>query len=150
MRLQRGPGTCGAAVIVNCLRVFGKKIPQKRIENLAGTTPELGTNEDGILTALAALSYVGHPFQEKSKNKAIEWLDEILQQGPVILSVDSANHWVAVIGKTVDRYIVIDSTNTQKNLKENGIHMQSKKDLLLHWYNKTDKNLYGISVKPGS
>jgi ABC-type bacteriocin/lantibiotic exporter with double-glycine peptidase domain len=150
MKLQRGPGTCGAAVIVNCLRVFGKKIPQKRIESLAGTTPEHGTDENGILTALASLSYVGLPYQGPAKLKAIEWLDDALHAGPVILSVENGNHWVAVVGKAVDRYIVVDSTNTKRNLKENGIHVLSKKELLRQWYNKTDRLLYGIAVNQGN
>ena len=144
MRYQKTNYSCGAAAIANALRCFGKKIPERTLIKLSETNKD-GADEHNIRKALTSLSY---PHQEIAANTPPAILDPTLNSGqPIIMSVDNAKHWVTVIGKVGDRYILVDSTNTIVNKKENGVHLISRRELLRRWRCKNEPyKYYGISV----
>lgn len=63
-----------------------------------------------------------------------------------MLAVDAWQHWVLCIGRCVDRYIIIDSSNTVANKAENGIHVISRKELVRRWFHKEKKTLDAVAL----
>jgi ABC-type bacteriocin/lantibiotic exporter with double-glycine peptidase domain len=146
MNFQLRKGVCGPAAIVNSLRCFGVRVSQKRVIKLAGTDEDTGTDEYGILSALTALGFSGTPYAGKTKTDALTWLTHALGSGPVIICVNNWDHWVTVIAKSVDKYVVIDSSNTLHNKRENGVHVYSSRELVKKWFNTKEMCLYAIAI----
>lgn len=143
MRFQKEPGHCGVTVIANALRCFGKKVSEKKIRALTNLDEE-GVDEVGIKKALEELGFLGIEFTPGTKAAALLSLGN---QFPSIICVDNWNHWVLLLGKVQDRYILIDSSRTVKNTSENGIHVVSEKELLKRWKNKGEAvPFFGIHV----
>jgi len=148
MRYQAKSYSCGAASIVNTLRCFGKKIAEHHIWPLANTN-EHGTDENGIIAALSYLGYSTSIIASNTRKEAIWELDQALALFPVILSVQQDRHWVTVISKTCGRYVVIDPANTDRSIRENGVYIMNKNELLKYWlhpYGEPAK-YYGIIVR---
>lgn len=145
MNFQLPGGVCGPAAIVNTLRCFGVRVSQRKVKKLAGTDAN-GTDEFGMITALSELGFYGTEYLSKVKTEALTWLTHALGSGPVIICVDGWGHWVTVIGKSADRFIVVDSSNTIYNKRENGVHVYTGRDLIKRWYNKREGSLYAIAV----
>lgn len=152
MRYQQVAWSCGAASVVNALRAFGQRVDESRVRTHA-STDETGTGNVGILAALRVFGLAAVEYNGTSKNHAWRWLQGALLQGSVIiLSVDRWTHWVTCIGLIGDRVILIDSTNTIANQRENGTHVISKEKLIRRWYHakKSDEcSLYAICVSKG-
>lgn len=145
VKYQQTSFSCGAAAIINAVRCLGKKIPERTARAIAGTTPEDGTSPEGIVQGLETLGLQGEIFEKWSAQEA---LSELIKTTPAIICTQNAQHWVVVIG-TIDkdkRFIVIDSSRTQKNMKENGIHVLTERELRKVWQTKGDK-YFGIIVK---
>lgn len=135
MRLQQDSYSCGVLAIVNAMLCYGRKISERRIKAHSRTTFQGGTDEKGMLAALEALGSKGSKVLE-SKIRAIvfEELDAHLAAGdPAILCVDEYSHWIAVIGKLGDKYVVFDSLNSKKNAQEHGVHVLTKGLLGRRW-----------------
>jgi len=161
MRYQQRPYSCGAAAVVNALRCYGKKVPEKLIRNKAGTNKKKGTQEDpetdektgefrpGMKETLRTFGFFGDGFTERTVVDAFTLLDNYLILGhPVIICVQKFEHWVVVVGKLgEDKYIVIDSSRWSYNKQENGVHVMAKKKLTKFWKHKTKKVLSGFAVK---
>lgn len=151
MKFQRDTWSCGAAVVVNALRVFGVKVNEYTIRGVSGTTRSQGTDEEGIMRAVRAWGFSAAPYTTNSKHNAWEWLHGKLNHGsPVILCFDSWEHWVVAIGSLDDLVIVIDSANFKVNKKENGTQVYTKKQLMRRWRNGRKSidsdRLYAIAV----
>ena len=56
MRYQQRPYSCGAAAVVNALRCYGKRIPEKLVRSRAGTTKKDGTQEEPMNMASQRMS----------------------------------------------------------------------------------------------
>lgn len=124
MRFQSGPGYCGAAAIVNALRCFGERVREETVAKHAGTTREHGTQEHGIKQALERFECSFEDIIETRYATAQEKLVEHLTQGrPVIMLVESGNHWVTAVGLLGNRVIIYDSQNYAWNKAENGVHI---------------------------
>lgn len=152
MRFQETSYSCGAAAILNVARCFGKRIPERVARSIAETTPD-GTDEDGIINALATLGLEGKKFSEQYFDSAIEYIRKNLNASngyPSIICTQNMQHWVVIIGGTdnYERYIIIDSSRTKRNLKENGIQILSKKELRKIWQERgTPTSFFGITVQ---
>lgn len=147
MKYQKLTFSCGPAAIVNALRVFGKRVAEARVRKFTNTTKENGTDEFGVMAGLSGLGFSYHQYNSSSRQEAVNWLTGAISNSqPVILCVDNHSHWITIIGKVGDRFILIDSANTQANIKENGTHVVSLKQLTYRWRSK-DKDYYGIAVK---
>lgn len=146
MRYQEYSWSCGPCAIVNSCRVFGLKIPERKIRKFSKTSKELGTDEFGIINALKELNFNYIEYKTKSKKEAINWLTgAVTNSQPTILCVDSWTHWVVIVGKIGSRFILVDSTKTKSNIKENGIHFLSSRQLMRRWVSK-EKEMYAIAT----
>lgn len=146
MRFQERKWSCGSSAVVNCLRCYGIKVPERRVRSYSGTTEEHGADEFGIKDALNSLGFVAHEYTSPKRIEAVTWLTgALVMSQPCILCVDSWSHWVTVVGKIGDRFIIIDPANTKTNKSENGIHIVSKKQLTRRWASK-DNMFYAIAV----
>lgn len=116
------------------------------MRKLTNTTKENGTDEFGIISGIKGIGFKCIEYTTKSKKEAINWLTgAVMNTQPTILCVDSWSHWVVVVGKIGDRFVLIDSTKTISNVKENGIHVLSPKQLMRRWVSK-EKNIYAIAM----
>lgn len=131
MRYQERTFSCGAASVLNAARCFGRRIPERIVRSVAETTPEVGTNDDGIVRALAVAGLHGTVFASSDFRVAIAALADT----PAIICVQNLQHWVTVIGRTDGgrRWIIVDSARTKANIRENGVAVLDKKALKKAW-----------------
>lgn len=150
MRYQETSFSCGAAAVLNAARCLGKRIPERSIRAIADTTPD-GTDDSGIIKALTVLGLEGWTFEENHASCAVEKITNNLHSTvglPTIICTMNLQHWVVVIATTdnQDRFVVVDSSRTKKNMKENGVQVLSKKELIKTWQTRSGK-FFGIVVR---
>jgi ABC-type bacteriocin/lantibiotic exporter with double-glycine peptidase domain len=149
MKYQEKSYSCGAAVVLNAARCFGKRIPERIIRSIAETTSDEGTQEDGIVRALGILGLTAHAFTIPDFDLALEQIRLGLVTGnPTILCTWNLQHWVLVIGATDNftRYIIIDSSNSKRNKKENGVRILLTSELRRSWQMRKG-GFYGINIR---
>lgn len=152
MRFQETEYSCGAAAVLNAARCFGKRIPERIARSIAETTPD-GTDDSGIIKALNILGLEGTAFEYPFFDNAMEEVRDNLnyfQGNPTIICIQNLQHWVVVVGGTdsYDRYIVVDSARTKKNMKENGVQVLSEKELRKLWQTrKSGCGFFGITIR---
>jgi ABC-type bacteriocin/lantibiotic exporter with double-glycine peptidase domain len=145
MRYQEYSHTCGPSAVVNALKCFGKHYREKTIEKLYGTTEEEGTNEEKLIAGIRALGWQATALELGNGKEAFHNLWLALSSAPVLLCVDSDNHWVTATGKIGRRVIIVDPKNTVANRKENGVHVVSAVELIRRWRN-SDNQHYGLVI----
>lgn len=151
MKRQEFPWSCGSAAVRNALRAYGHKVSERQIRALAGTTPEEGTDEIGILAAIRGLGYKAAEYSTNSPTQAWAWLSGCLVSGTVvILCVECWEHWCVAFGLLGDMIAVFDSSNFKKVIAENGTFTWKKPTLMKKWKNSR-KNVdsprfYAIAV----
>lgn len=138
MRFQQRPYWCGPASIQNALRALGSRVGQERIAKIAGSTKEDGTDEKGIFKALSSLGYKHEELTTDVWNHAKAWIDDQIIAGrPVLLCIESWQHWVCIVGglggRPDLRYIVVDPARYEHNKSENGVHSWGWKRLAKDW-----------------
>jgi ABC-type bacteriocin/lantibiotic exporter with double-glycine peptidase domain len=147
MKFQKDVYSCGVASIINALRCFCVKIPEKRVRAHSATKEEYGTSEHGIKNALERLGYLGRDLVCGNKDEACWGVGEAIEDGsPVVLLLDRRQHWAVCIGRIGDRFIVFDSTRTKQNKEEHGVHVYRATQLASRW-RQADGTYYGIVVK---
>lgn len=151
MRYQMKPYSCGAAAVVNALRCLGKNISEKNVRKLAFTTEEKGTDEHGIISSLRQLGRDGTAFEFEKFDEAFSELESWIDEGyPVIICTWSMQHWVTVVGKMGRSpgngvsFIVVDPSNSERNTRENGVKVMTKKQLKVSWKSR-EKKFFGIA-----
>lgn len=141
--------TCGPAAVVNACRVLGYPATEKQATLWCRTTPKSGTDQAGIVSGLWRAGLTGVPFETKDEYHASQRLED--RNLPLIICVNGWDHWVTVIGHTADdlglRSIVIDSANTIKNRRTNGVHVYAWEDLKKIWGHGRRKKYAGVSVR---
>jgi ABC-type bacteriocin/lantibiotic exporter with double-glycine peptidase domain len=147
MRMNVEVGYCGLATVVNVLRVFGVRVSWRNLRSLTGTTAA-GTDEQGIVYALRNYGCSVDTAHNDKVGLAWSWLIGNLTTGrPVILCCDNVSHWLAAIGLIGERIILFDSTRTQANVLECGVHVLSRRQLLRRWSARDGEHrFYGIAV----
>jgi ABC-type bacteriocin/lantibiotic exporter with double-glycine peptidase domain len=146
MRIQELEYSCGAAAIRNALCCFGKLFTEEQIRQAAGTH-ENGTDEDGVVSALKFLGFSSEQFETKKNEIARRKLLENLDDGsPVMLAVDRDTHWLSVVGRIGDRFLIFDSQQEPRNLRENGVQVLTFRGLLRRWKKKNGA-MYGIVIQ---
>lgn len=150
MRYQKDPYSCGPAAVINALRCFGKNLPERAVRVFSSTTPERGTDEHGIIAALRGLGFDGETFERSSFDEAFDEVRSNIDEGyPVILCIWYMQHWVTVVGSfgrdpgNGTRLVVADPSNSDRNAKENGIKILTKKQLKKSWRSR-DGKYFGI------
>lgn len=149
MYFQKTNYTCGPASIRIAMRALGHTpISEKQLEEICGTTPAEGTDEEGIKRALL---HYGCTYHEINTDSVAEADMELYGTGPVILCLDKWTHWACVIGWSGNRVIVADPARYGYNTKTNGILMYDTLTLLRRWRRgkrkiKDGGAFYGIAV----
>lgn len=150
MKIQRTAYKCGVYALMNALRAHGVKMSEKRIMAHTSTTRAEGTTEHGILNAIERLGFEHAEIKVEDQDEAWAAVTDSVSEGnPVILSVDTADHWLTVIGTIGDCVVVFDSDSVDPaNRKEHGTHVWTVEQLFKRWKMVND-SYYGISVKEG-
>ena len=151
MRYQRNNG-CGPAAVVNAAKALGIRVRHPQATKASGAGHD-GVDETGIMQAVRDAGLSARPFSSNDRKESWDWLRGALVSGRVvILCVDSWSHWVLTCGLLgVDRIILIDSTRSERNKRENGIHVLTYHTLVRRWWNARqwangERRLYAICV----
>jgi ABC-type bacteriocin/lantibiotic exporter with double-glycine peptidase domain len=124
--------SCGTLSVMNVAKVLGVDVSYDEAKSLAGTTSRNGTSRSGIRRALNTLGFSAIPYSTNNSSNALRWLWKWSYTCPIILLVDSNEHWVSVTGRVSDKIILIDpSPNLHKG--ENGVHTLGREELLQRW-----------------
>lgn len=147
MRTQLRHWSCGAAALVNAVLALGRSTSEGRVRKLAGTTQE-GTDEHGLMEAARALGLTATPTSSADSAAAWAFVRASLLDGrPCLLCIDGWGHWATAIGIVGERVIVVDPSNTVRNLKEGGVHVMTRTKLLRRWRNRSeDAPFYAIAI----
>ncbi len=116
----------------------------------AATSAE-GTDERGMLRAIAHYGHRGKEYQAESGKRSWDWLRASLGRGcPTLLCVDQWNHWVTVVGRLGAELLVFDpDASDGRRKKYSGLEVYTKHELLGRWvYTEEEcgRIYYGISV----
>lgn len=148
MRLQIDDYSCGPCAIVNALAAIGITAPISKVARLAGTDAEKGTDENGVMNALAKLSveHVALRFPDDASTWA--GVTQALDAGSsVVMCVDGVDHWIAIIGRIGDRVVAFDSQRTADNLRENGVCVYDEVELAERCRDSRDRSWhYGVRL----
>lgn len=142
MRYQERSWSCGAAAVVNAALCFGRRVPERLVRTVAETTPD-GTDEGGIVRALCTLGLKGTIFNGVDFRFALACVADT----PAIVCAYNLQHWVTLAGRTDGgrRYIVIDSSNVKRNVRENGVAVLDRRGLRKIWQTRNGE-FFGILV----
>lgn len=114
MRYQSHRAACGAAALHNALQALGISRSEEELGGLAGTTAD-GTSSRGMIKAIKAIGTDHELIGKNMRWKDIEsaqvglWFLVANKGRPVILCTEDFGHWVACVGYTGGRFIVVDS-----------------------------------------
>lgn len=139
MKFQNRKHSCGPAALHNALEALGFSRSEDELAALCQTTSE-GTSEVGIKRAAKALDRSFTTLSEKRFKVAnLELFQHLYSHGTAVICINEYSHWVAVVGLTNRRYIVVDSADN---------------NLVLFWDEETlekkwagSGNFYGILFK---
>lgn len=134
MRYQDTSFSCGPSSLVNAIRVFGKRVSERRIRTLASCSEDEGTDEAGLISAARSLKFTASTHWSSDQTAAWSFIRANVMDGrPCLICIDQWQHWVTVVGIVGDHVLVIDPANTKKNKAENGVYSLSRRELLKRW-----------------
>jgi ABC-type bacteriocin/lantibiotic exporter with double-glycine peptidase domain len=118
MRFQSSRSACGPAALHNALSALGVNRSEDELIQLTGQKPE-GTSTQGLVKAIKHISesvtpgLVGTTVSWRNRDDAFIGLWWYLTERgrPLILCVDSFDHWVACTGYLGYRFAVMDSAD---------------------------------------
>lgn len=151
MELQEKKFSCGPSALRAALYMMGRTVTEAALRKWAGTTPD-GTDERGMLRALSHYGVRGKEHQLESAKESWKWLRRKLSRGrPVILCVDSWQHWLTVVGTIGGKVLVFDPDSTgNRRKKYSGLRLYTETELAARWAysdEETKRNVYyGIVV----
>lgn len=137
---QQRPWSCGPAALATAARLLGVQVDEDQLRRVAGTDPEDGTDEHGLVRAARAVGIGVVEFADESADNA--WNDlvgALLDDRPVILCVDEWEHWVTAVEVGPDGVTLADP--------EDGTLLEvGRGDLLARWRGPPDepRPFYGI------
>ena len=134
MKFQSHKSSCGPAALHNALAALGINRSEDELGVLCKTTSEGGTSVRGLLGAIRSVSTTDLPLL----GQALRWRKEddaqiglwyyIAERGrPIILCVDSFEHWVTCAGHLGTRFGVIDSSDNRM------VIFYTLKELVVRW-----------------
>lgn len=151
MRFQRTSFDCSAAAIWNAAAALGATVDYWELVEASGARTA-GASEAGVLQAVRASGLSGRPFDSSDRHEAWSFVKgELISGRAVVLCLDSWSHWACVVGLIGDRVILVDSSRSKRNKRENGVHSVSHTSLMRRWWNARrwadgERRLYAICV----
>lgn len=122
MRMQDTAANCGPASLSNALAALGIVKTQQECERLCKTTAQDGTSQKQLAAGARLAGRYGSGVVKHTKQfSALVELEHYLRMGrPMILCVDSGEHWVAAIGMLGHRFLVADPADNELVLSYDG------------------------------
>lgn len=142
MRLQSSQASCGAAAVHNALCALGREPSLEACEKACRVDATDGTSPKRLVAGVKAMGgEVVAEIKERESDVGLLRLDKATTMGLVgILVVDADSHWVTVVGRLGDRYLVADSADSEL------IRSLSAKDLVERWKGEGRKPYYAVLV----
>lgn len=129
---QHNSFSCGTYAIINAITALGGETSYDEVKRLAGTSYRGGTTRIGILKALSALDYRGIPYRTSSPDYGWRFARKWATINPLIMLVDSHEHYFVATGLIGDRVIVVDS-GADVSGNELGTFSYGRGELLTRW-----------------
>lgn len=138
---------CGPFALKYALAVLGIFKNEDQIGISAESTWWAGTDEIGLTQAARKFNCELKYFYSDLASLAIKMLNKQLKNRyPCILSVNNWEHWIVVINRTKDKYVIVDSGKTKV------ISSISQKKMVKMWrYHDREENYSsfdGYTLKP--
>lgn len=149
IRLQSQQNGCGPSTVANILRSLGLDTTEDQVSKrakLAGSVndphPGLGTVEAQIMRCLEAMKVSHFQMMAHTPELAVAALRGQLVLGrPAMLAVDNDDHWIGVIGVQGDRFVTVDSADSELVVCPSGVEIAKR------WGGATDPpRFYAIVV----
>lgn len=101
---------CGPFALKHGLIMLGRIVDEKKISKVAGASWWNGADEIKLARAAKVYDCELKLIRRKSAARAKSELLHALRKGhPALLCVDQWNHWITVVGRERDRFVLIDS-----------------------------------------
>jgi hypothetical protein len=125
---QPNDWTCGPFALKHALITLGRLESTEELARAAGTHWWTGTDEIGLAKAARRQDCL-LPMQRKRRGDVArkELVHFLKKRLPVLLCVDDWGHWITVVGREKDSFVVIDS------LLDPVIHVLSWRELWRRW-----------------
>jgi len=143
---------CAPTALGNALRMYGKKVSNKRLIDVTDAAKNDGCNEFLLMQGIREL---GFQYREINTDQSLTARIAICSFVPTLLCIHTDNpwdHWVCVYPGLLN-WFLFDSENNRKNHAENGCHVVSWRQLVRLWrapakeqVDVGDKTYYGIQV----
>lgn len=149
MRYQSTDHFCGPAAVANALRALGRNVTEMQVEAAVAKAHRKGepkavegTSHIQIKKALEVMKYRYAEFSLAHAEAAWRTLRSYLLDGnPVMLSVDSDEHWICAIGIIGTRILVADAADSELVLS------YDREEMLRRWGSASDVVIYyGIAI----
>lgn len=136
MKYQSTSHGCGPAALCNALACLGIDKTEAELARLAGTTKKNGTDEKGLMKAIEALGLEWVEMKNSSKFRKA-----LMAGHPVIVIINSNEHWVTLIGRIGRKFVVADPDGSDLKKGEMGVRVVDKNEI------KNFYRHYGIAVR---
>jgi len=150
MGYQSKESWCGPAALQNALQIHGVRVGQGRLARILGTEKD-GTDENDLIRGLDRLGCQWHELDTTNKGEARAWLLRFAPVAPILLCVDSFDHWVTVAGCCGPRLWLLDSSAEPWNRSGLGRGALLPKSILKRWRASRRSagragNYYGVAL----
>lgn len=108
MRFQQTKSSCGPASLANAARAMGIERTEDELIELCHTTPD-GTTPRNLVKAANLISSGAFEVRERRPEVAIAFLRDSCRAGRAgVALVDEGEHYVAIVGRLGQRFVVVD------------------------------------------
>lgn len=132
MAYQAKESWCCPSALQSALEIHGVRVGQSGLADLLGTDQD-GTDETDLIRALDVLGCQWHELDTDDRGTAREWLTRFAPVAPLLLCVDSYNHWVTVAGVCGPRMWLLDPSPEPYNLAGLGRWALTTGGVLKRW-----------------
>lgn len=132
MGYQQKPSWCGPAALQAALQIHGVRMGQGRIAKALGTE-EGGTDDTDLIAGLDRLGCQWHEIETDRKADARDALIRFSPVAPILLCVDSWEHWVCIAGGCGPRVWLLDPSGEPWNRAGLGRWALTPKSVLRRW-----------------
>jgi len=140
---QSNEDNCGPAALKIVLDFYNKKLSEKKLVSLLGTTRE-GTDPEAFLKVAEYLGFRAYYL----KNMTVSQVKEFVKEGiPVIANHTTPDpiegHYAVIMGFSEDEFVISDPA------EDSGYIVKKIVKFMRDWYEKEDKTVkQGIIISP--